>query len=90
MRFAHLIPGCMTLCALVLLVPLEACAWLVAVADDGRFGVVEVRDDQVAVRYDHVRREHEIVDEPGYVPYVPWLGEVHVLDKSPKDSASRG
>lgn len=56
----------------------------------GESGLAEIRDDQVGVVVDSWNRETEIVDTPGYRPFLPWFQEVHVIDKSPNAFVFRG
>jgi hypothetical protein len=49
----------------------------------GTRGIARVGDTQVAVLVDHLRGETRVIGAPGYVAFVPWLQEVHLLDKRP-------
>jgi len=53
-------------------------------------GVAEIRDDEVGVVVDAWNRTVEVVDTPGYRPYLPWFQEVHKIDKSPNAFVFRG
>ncbi len=53
-------------------------------------GVAEIRDDEVGVVVDAWNRDVEVVDTPGYRPYLPWFQEVHKIDKSPNAFVFRG
>ncbi len=57
---------------------------------DRRGGVIEVRDDEVAIGGDHRDGSETVVDTPGYLSYVPWLQEVHVLQRSPTEFRMEG
>src|SRR5688500_13592721 len=53
-------------------------------------GVAEIRDHEVGVVVDAWNRTVEVVDTPGYRPYMPWFQEVHKIDKSPNAFVFRG
>jgi len=72
----------------LLLAPLLAFEILRRLGDDT--GLAEIRDDQVGVVVDNWSRTKEVVDTPGYRPFVPWFQEVHTIDKSPNAFVFRG
>lgn len=74
-------------CAL-LLAPLVALECLRRTV--GESGLAEIRDDQVGVVVDGWRQTREVVDAPGYRPYLPWFQEVHTIDKSPNALVFKG
>lgn len=56
----------------------------------GQNGLAPVGDDQVAVRVDGWSGKRELVTTPGFRAYLPWLQEVHALDKAPNGLVFRG
>lgn len=65
----------------LLLAPLVAIECLRRVV--GEKGLEEIEDDEVGVVVDGWRGTKEVVETPGYRPYLPWFQEVHTIDKSP-------
>lgn len=56
----------------------------------GQSGLAPVGDDQVAVLVDGWTGTRELVTTPGFRTYLPWLQEVHALDKAPNGLAFAG
>ena len=71
---------------LLLALPLAAgLVYLVLARAAGTLGVVEVKDDQVAVVVDYWSGATHVVDRPGLRLFVPWLQTVERFDKSPAE-----
>lgn len=56
----------------------------------GESGVAAVGDEQCAVVVDFWSGRSRFVAQPGLVPYVPWLQQVHHFDKRPNAFVMRG
>ncbi|MBL8862788.1 MAG: hypothetical protein JNK02_12380 [Planctomycetes bacterium] len=56
----------------------------------GGQGLAEIRDTEVGIVLDAWSGERRVVDTPGYRPYLPWLQEVHTIDKSPNAFTFQG
>lgn len=74
--------------AALLLAPLVAFECLRRLRADT--GLAEIRDDQVGLVVDAWNRDTEVVDTPGYRPFLPWFQEVHTIDKSPNAFVFKG
>lgn len=56
----------------------------------GRGGIVEVRDDQVAVVVNYLNGESELVTQPGYQIFLPFVKQAFLFDKSPQKFLMQG
>ena len=72
-------------CGVMLLV---AIAFLVIVTGQG--GVIEIKDTQVAVVVNYLTRESEVVREPGYRFFFPFVQQAFLFDKSTQEFIMSG
>jgi len=57
---------------------------LLILAASGNLGVVNIGDDQVAVKMNYITGEREVIRSPGYKLYIPFVQEVFPLDQAPQ------
>ena len=74
--------------AALVITPVALCFAVRAVT--GSSGMARIGDDQVAVVLHTWSGEKELVTNPGYRLYLPWLEEVHCFDKSPNGFVFEG
>jgi len=56
----------------------------------GKGGIIEVKDTEVAVIVNYVTGEEEIVNNPGYKIFLPFISQAFVFDKSPNNFTMEG
>lgn len=80
------VPGLLGVGALVLL----AVFGLLILIATGNMGVVNIKDDQVAVKMNYVSGEREVITTPGFKLYIPFIQQVFPLDQTPQKYLMEG
>ena len=57
---------------------------IVSLGASGNLGVIELEDNQVAVKMNYISGEKEVITEPGYKIFIPFIQKVFILDKTPQ------
>jgi len=63
---------------------------VIVMAVTGRLGVATIRADEVGVIVNYVTGEEEVLAEPGFKLFVPFIKEVYTLDKTTQDFQMEG
>jgi membrane protease subunit HflC len=77
----HLVP---------VLILISAAGLLLVLGLTGRLGVTVIDPTEVAVKVNFVTGGKQVIQQPGYQVYIPWLEEVFVLDRSPQTFVMEG
>lgn len=56
----------------------------------GRLGLSTIESSEIGVVVNYVSGQQEVVDQPGYVFYIPFIEEVFILDKSQQQFVMQG
>ncbi len=63
---------------------------IAVLAASGNLGVVNIADDQVAVKMNYATGEREVIDRPGFKLYIPFVQEIFPLDRTPQKYLMEG
>lgn len=63
---------------------------LVLFTASGQGGIVEIEDTQVAVIVNYLDGTSELIQQPGYQVYLPFVKQVYLFDKSPQELLMQG
>lgn len=67
-----------------------AVLFVIVLAATGNLGVVGIEADEVAVKMNYITGEREVIDQPGYKLYIPFVQKVFPLDQTPQTYLMEG